>query len=188
MIVGRLGLRAAPRALGACTPAAARAAGTSAAQNTNTLPWSTYLQMRRQRRLAGLISTVPTMAIAAIASGSYFMTLEIDPSKTIAGIDPLFVHIGATLACTAVGWLVGPSLGVGVWTLLHRSRAAQFAQRDREFYTRIKRLRADPTRQVVHNPVPDYYGESIGSIHQYRQWLRDQAIYRRKAQHGIEDP
>lgn len=136
--------------------------------------------MRRQRRLAGLISTVPTMAIAAIASGSYFMTLEIDPSKTIAGIDPLFVHIGATLACTAVGWLVGPSLGVGVWTLLHRSRAAQFAQRDREFYARIKRLRADPTRQVVHNPVPDYYGESIGSIHQYRQWLRDQVRGRTK--------
>jgi hypothetical protein len=29
--------------------------------------------------------------------------------------------------------------------------------------------------------VPDYYGEKIGSMKGYRQWLRDQATYRRKA-------
>lgn len=129
-----------------------------------------------------MISTVPAMLIAGIASGSYFMTQEIDPSKTIAGIDPLFLHIGATLACIGAGWLVGPTMGVWVWTFLHRGKAAQFARRDAEFYARIKRLRADPTRQVVHNPVPDYYGENIGSIQQYRQWIRDQV---RKCLMGI---
>lgn len=71
--------------------------------------------------------------------------------------------------------------------MFHRRKAAQIAQRDREFFQHIKRMRADPSRQVVHNPVPDYYGEKIGSIQQYRQWLRDQATYRRKATHGLKD-
>lgn len=84
------------------------------------------------------------------------------------------MHIGATLACTGLGWLIGPSVGTAVWSLMHRSKAAQIAQRDHEFYQHIRRMRVDPTRQVVHNPVPDYYGEKIGSIKQYRQWLRDQ--------------
>mgnify|MGYP001759568689 FL=1 len=30
-------------------------------------------------------------------------------------------------------------------------------RRDKEFYAHIRKMRADPTRQVVHNPVPDYY-------------------------------
>jgi hypothetical protein len=34
---------------------------------------------------------------------------------------------------------------------------------DREFFTRIKERRADPSRQSVNNPAPDYYGEKVGS-------------------------
>jgi len=53
--------------------------------------------------------------------------------------------------------------------------------KDREFHQRIKRRRVDPSSQSATNPVPDFYGEKIGTLHQYRQWLRDQARYRRKA-------
>ncbi|CCU99199.1 unnamed protein product [Malassezia sympodialis ATCC 42132] len=145
------------------------------------------LRLRRQRRIAGLVATVPTMLFSAIASGSYFMTIEIDPSQTLGGIDPFFLYLGATTACTGLGWLVGPSIGFSIWSLFHRSKAAQMTRRDKEFYAHIRKMRADPTRQVVHNPVPDYYGEKIGSLHQYRQWLRDQHIFRRKASHGLKD-
>lgn len=44
------------------------------------------LRLRRQRRIAGLVATVPTMLCSAIASGSYFMTIEIDPSQTLGGV------------------------------------------------------------------------------------------------------
>jgi len=44
------------------------------------------LRLRHQRRIVGLVTTVPTMIISAIASGSYFMTLEIDPSQTLGGV------------------------------------------------------------------------------------------------------
>jgi len=53
--------------------------------------------------------------------------------------------------------------------------------RDREFHQHIVRNRVDPAAQTATNPVPDFYGEKIGSLHQYRQWLRDQSRYRRKA-------
>lgn len=44
------------------------------------------LRLRHQRRMMGLVTTIPTMLISAIASGSYFMTIEIDPSQTLGGV------------------------------------------------------------------------------------------------------
>lgn len=151
------------------------------------LPWDAYLRLRKQRRIAGVATTWPTMILAAVGSGSYFMTLDIDPSQTIAGIDPMFVYLGATLTCTGLGWLIGPSFGSTAWSLLHRRQASRMAQRDKQFFDHIRKMRADPTRQVVHNPLPDYYGEKIGSLREYRHWLRKQQIFRRKASHGVEE-
>ncbi|SPO26533.1 related to PAM17 - constituent of the TIM23 complex [Ustilago trichophora] len=154
--------------------------------NVDHLSWDKYLQLRRSRRLAGMVTTIPTTLLAGAAAGSYFLTLEIDPSNTIAGLDPIYINAGLTLACTGLGWLTGPTVGNSIWGLLHRKNAKQIAQKDHDFYEHIKRNRVDPTRQSVQNPVPDYYGEKIGSIKQYRQWLRDQAAFRRKAAHGLE--
>ncbi|KAG8901698.1 TIM23 complex component, partial [Tulasnella sp. 403] len=63
----------------------------------------------------------------------------------------------------------------------HRKALASIEARDREFYHRIVKNRVDPSRQSPMNPVPDYYGEKVGSLRQYRQWLRDQGKFRRKA-------
>ncbi|PKI84058.1 Pam17p [Malassezia vespertilionis] len=130
---------------------------TTNASEEPPLPWDTYLRLRKQRRMVGIVATIPTMLLTAI--------------------DPLFVNIGATLACVGAGWLIGPSIGNVAWSLFHRHKAAQIAQRDRQFYQHIRKMRADPSRQVMHNPVPDYYGEKIGSLHAYRQWLRDQVRF-----------
>ncbi len=53
-------------------------------------------------------------------------------------------------------------------------------QKEREFYQRIKRYRSDPAGQSMNNPVPDYYGEKITSVKDYRRWLKDQRAFRRK--------
>lgn len=48
-------------------------------------------------------------------------------------------------------------------------------------------IRLSPrSRQNMQNPVPDYYGEKIQSISDYRRWLRDCSVYRRKAAHGLK--
>lgn len=57
--------------------------------------------MRKQRRIAGMITTVPSTILAGVTSGSYFLTQEIDPtSSPIAGIDPVYVYALLTLGCT----------------------------------------------------------------------------------------
>lgn len=53
-------------------------------------------------------------------------------------------------------------------------------QKEKEFLAHIKKNRVDPSFQSLSNPVPDYYGEKIGSVTQYRQWLKDQRAYNRK--------
>ncbi|KAN0059883.1 TIM23 complex component [Thecaphora frezii] len=174
-----------PSSSSSAAPSASRS--TSSAPASRPLTWDAYLRLRRSRRLAGLVTTIPTTLLAGSAAGSYFLTLEFDPTNAVAGIDPMFIYAGLTLACTGLGWLTGPTVGASVWSLLHRKQAKEIAQKDHDFYEHIKRRRVDPTRQTMQNPVPDYYGEKIGSIKQYRQWLRDQAAYRRKAAHGLEE-
>lgn len=58
-------------------------------------------------------------------------------------------------------------------------------QREREFLQHIKKNRVDPSFQSFSNPVPDYYGEKIGSIQQYKQWLKDQRAYNRKSKNFL---
>lgn len=54
------------------------------------------------------------------------------------------------------------------------------SQKEREFYARIKKFRVDPSVSSMQNPVPDYYGEKIGSVTGYRRWLKDQRAFRLK--------
>jgi len=97
------------------------------------------------------------------------------------GIEPIWIYALASLSCAGAGYLIGPFIGSSLWRLTHRKKVSQIDARERELYQHIVRNRADPSRQSATNPVPDYYGENIGSIKQYRQWLRDQAKYRKKA-------
>lgn len=58
--------------------------------------------------------------------------------------------------------------------------SAKREQKEKEFFDRIRRFRVDPSANSIANPVPDYYGEKIGSVQGYRQWLKDQRAYNRK--------
>jgi len=110
----------------------------------------------------------------------YLANKEIDVTQTILGMDPLVVFGLATIGSGAAGWLVGPSVGGAVFRVVNRRYTAQLAEREREFLTHIKKNRVDPSFQSFSNPVPDYYGEKIGSVRQYRQWLKDQRAYNKK--------
>ncbi|CAE6512367.1 unnamed protein product [Rhizoctonia solani] len=66
--------------------------------------------------------------------------------------------------------------------MTHRQILPRIEARDAQFYQHIVKNRVDPSRQTATNPVPDFYGEKIGSLRDYRQWLRDQARYQKKAQ------
>lgn len=98
-------------------------------------------------------------------------------------------------------------MGALAWKTKYRSIMPQIESREREFYSHILKNRVDPAAGgSANNPVPDFYGkfcflscgehieadiiaftgEKIGSISQYRQWLRDQNTFRRKARWAEE--
>ncbi|CCG80826.1 Presequence translocated-associated motor subunit pam17, mitochondrial [Taphrina deformans PYCC 5710] len=151
---------------------------------TEKLPWNDFLHLRRQRHHAELIASVPSALLGLFGGLSYFATLEIDPSQLVLGVDPLILYGGATVACGGLGWLVGPVFGSTAWKIVHRKKAQLIEAREKEFYEHVKKNRVDPSRQSFNNPVPDHYAEKIGSVADYRRWLKDCRAYNKKANFG----
>ncbi|RPD56356.1 mitochondrial import protein Pam17 [Lentinus tigrinus ALCF2SS1-7] len=169
------------QARGKATKAANTTGSSQASQAEETLPWQEYLAIRKRKRRWETAVTIPTTIGGFLAGISYFGNTEMDPNKPIFNIDPMFVYGAATLGCAGLGYLVGPIIGSSIWRTTHRRAMRLIEKRDKEFHQHIVKNRVDPTRQSATNPVPDYYGEKIGSLHDYRQWLRDQAKFRKKA-------
>lgn len=157
------------------------AGGDGKSEVAGSLTWTDFFQMRKQQRRINVGSSVFTAFLGCNASWAYLSTMEIDPTQTILGFDPLVVISGALAASGALGYLFGPLIGSQIFTLSHRKRLHEFDAKNKEFLRKISENRVDASSQSFSNPVPDYYGEKIGSIKEYRQWLRDCHAYRRKA-------
>ncbi|GAA6034236.1 hypothetical protein JCM8097_003800 [Rhodosporidiobolus ruineniae] len=148
------------------------------------IDWPTYLSLRKSQRLYGLVASIPTTLIGFSAGATYFATIESDPTDLIFGIEPVYAYGIATVGCVGLGWLAGPTVGSAVWRLTHGKVAKAMEAKDKDFFKHISRWRADPSRQSASNPSPDFYAEKVGSLQQYRTWLRDQNTFRRKATFG----
>ncbi|KAG6900669.1 hypothetical protein C0993_005902 [Termitomyces sp. T159_Od127] len=151
-----------------------------AVEGAKALTWPDYLAIRGSKRKWQLAVTIPCASLGFLGGAAYFGSLETDPTRPIMGIDPFFFYGACTVACVGLGALIGPSIGAAAWRARHRAQLAAVDAMDREFYRRIAKNRVDASLQSPTHPVPDYYGEKIGSLHQYRQWLRDQGKYKRK--------
>ncbi|KDR73663.1 hypothetical protein GALMADRAFT_251445 [Galerina marginata CBS 339.88] len=159
------------------------ASGRQSAQTstTSSLTWPEYLAIRRNKRTWQTVATIPCALLGLAGGATYFGNLDTDPLKPIMGIDPFFFYGFCTLGCVGVGALVGPTIGTSIWRYRNRRILSLIDNKDVEFFSRVAKNRVDASLQSPTHPVPDYYGEKIGSLHQYRQWLRDQAKYKRKA-------
>ncbi|EJT51330.1 integral to membrane protein [Trichosporon asahii var. asahii CBS 8904] len=155
------------------------------------MTWSDYLAMRKRRRQWSSITSIPTSLGGLIGGAMYFASKDVDPTQLIFGFDPYMVYGGATFACMAFGWLLGPTVGNALFGVTHpklsKGNPSPLEVMDREFFNRIKSRRVDPSRQSMNNPSPDFYGEKITSIPAYRQWLKDQKAYAAKVSHGVPD-
>lgn len=185
-------LKFATRSLSVCTAGQIRGYA-SKAQTTNVesvkaapkasqplLTWPEYLAIRRSRHRWQTVATVPAAFLGLSAGITYFGSLETDPTKPIFGFDPFMVYGALTVVCAGFGALLGPTVGGSIWRMTHRQKLDQIDAKDREFLEHISKNRVNASLQSANSPMPDYYGERVGSLHQYRQWLRDQNKYRRK--------
>ncbi|OAP55106.1 hypothetical protein AYL99_10806 [Fonsecaea erecta] len=169
-----------------------RNASTASASTTSTTPpsassptaldWNTFFRLRTVRRRYALTSSIITSfasTTGALVAFSEIPALADNITKVIP-TDPV-IGIGiATFGATFFGWLIGPAFGNTLWRLLHRSRLPEFNKKEREFFERIKKHRVNPTGASTNNPVPDFYGEKVGSVAGYRRWLKDQRAFNRK--------
>ncbi|CAG8632323.1 6062_t:CDS:2 [Paraglomus occultum] len=137
------------------------------------LTWDKYFTLRRKRKNMERGFLIPTSLLSIGGSVAYAATRPVDPTP-IFGQDPIVMGSIGILCCGVAGVLIGPIIGSSVWKLLHREDVKLMEERDREFYQHIKRNRADPSLFSLRNPAPDYYGEKIKSVQEYRTWLRKQ--------------
>jgi len=128
-----------------------------------------------------MAAMIPCALLGFVGGAAYFGNLDVDPMKPIMGIDPFFFYGVCTVGCVGAGAIIGPTIGTSLWRLQYRRLLPLIDAKDHLFFQRIAKNRVDATLQSPTNPVPDYYGEKIGSLHEYRTWLRDQAKYKRKA-------
>ncbi|KAF3386829.1 Presequence translocated-associated motor subunit pam17 [Penicillium rolfsii] len=168
-------------------PAGLRAQSTSAAPKDEVkLDWDSFFKLRASRRRYSLSSSIISSIVSTSVGVQVLSSQDLESLGTqVMGLDPFVVLGMATAACGAIGWLVGPAVGNGVWGLIYRRYKPSVAKKEKEFFDRIKRFRVDPSTNSIANPVPDYYGEKIGSVQGYRQWLKDQRAYNRKRRNFI---
>ncbi|KAJ5648733.1 Presequence translocated-associated motor subunit pam17 [Penicillium lividum] len=150
------------------------------------LDWNSFFKLRASRRRYSLASSIATSLVSTTAGVQILSSQDLESlGAQVMGLDPFVVMGMATAACGAVGWLLGPIVGNGLWGLVYRRFAPSVATKEKEFFDRIRRFRVDPSTNSIANPVPDYYGEKIGSVQGYRQWLKDQRAYNRKRRNFI---
>jgi len=131
-------------------------------------------------------SSVASCAGATV--GGIATLLRVDPNafaSAIPQIDPMFTMGGATFGFGIAGWMLGPFLGAAIWKARNRKDVRAMETKEKEFWSRIKKRRVDPTGSSIQNPVPDYYGEKIGSVQGYRRWLKDQRAFNKKKKASI---
>ncbi|CAG8437922.1 16803_t:CDS:2 [Acaulospora morrowiae] len=151
------------------------------------LTWNDYFALRRRRKVTERIVTYPLAFGGFSASLVYVATREFDPTP-IFGQEPFLIYSIGTVFCGITGLLIGPVVGSSLWRLFHREEVRLMEQRDREFYEHVKKNRADPALHSLRNPAPDYYGEKVKSVEDYRKWLRKQReIVRKGTFHLGED-
>ncbi|KAI7882204.1 mitochondrial import protein Pam17 [Lichtheimia hyalospora FSU 10163] len=159
---------------------------TPSSNNSESLvpTWNDYFQLRAKRRKYEIASYLPCTLVPVAGTGSYFMQLQIDPLSTIMGMDPIMAACLATVGAGFCGYLAGPVLGDALFKVMNQKYVRAMDTRDKDFYDHIKRNRSSARLNSIRNPVPDYYGEKINSVSDYRSWLRKQREHYRKGVFG----
>ncbi|KAI4231310.1 MAG: hypothetical protein LQ349_005698 [Xanthoria aureola] len=156
---------------------------TSSPPSPDPLTWNTYLTLRRLRRryslIASLLSTSTTTSLGFITIASNFDYLASLITGAF-GVDPILLMAAGMVGVGGTGWLLGPFVGEGVFRAVYRREWGLMSVKEKDFYARIRKYRVDPSLASYSNPLPDYYGEKIGSVTDFRTWMRDQRAYNRK--------
>ncbi|KAJ2161003.1 TIM23 complex component [Coemansia sp. RSA 552] len=144
------------------------------------LDWEDFFRLRKQRRLWERLGSLPCAMLGLGLGSAVFATLPVNPQQTFMGMDPLLLFAGSALSCGVLGFVLGPSVGRVFYRVAAPDMARALDGKEVEFFKHIKANRSDPAFSSASNPLPDFYGEKINSLHAYRKWLRKQREHERK--------
>ncbi|KAI8825268.1 mitochondrial import protein Pam17-domain-containing protein [Fimicolochytrium jonesii] len=163
---------------------------TTTASNTTAEPlsqitWTQYFAFRKSRKNWERAGAILGGTLGFVGGGYYFAAVaDFDPTQQILGIpDPTYVYVLGTIAIGAVMTIAGISVGSAAWRMSKsRQILRSLDSRDKEFFRRIQRHRPKEIAAVVPVPggqggMPDYYGEKIFSVKDYKEWLRRQKTF-----------
>eukprot|EP00118_Oscarella_pearsei_P003658 m.15231 g.15231 ORF g.15231 m.15231 type:complete len:216 (+) comp26251_c0_seq1:23-670(+) len=150
------------------------------------LTFEDYVVKRRKLRLVKRLSGIP-LAFAGLTASSMlhlywnphmFDATSIDQIQLIYGMDPLMIASLSGIAAGGVSYLIGGFIYEKSWHLFNKDLATKMNQRNADFLSRIQAHRSSDFSKFE----DDYYGESIRSLSDYRQWIRTQQRKKKDAE------
>ncbi|KAI9143374.1 mitochondrial import protein Pam17-domain-containing protein [Paraphysoderma sedebokerense] len=178
-------------------PPSSSSSETQQQSSDSGISWNEYFSLRasqRSRRKWFLVGGVPIGFVGGSAYPMFYYEFEI--VEPILGMDPAIAVGLGTVGCGFLGATVAPSLMEAIWRLFNRKTVAKMESKDKDFYQRVIKYRADPeftnlvpgsgTKSQRNAVANDYYGEKITSKSLYRQWLRRQNELKRQGEFQLQ--
>jgi len=140
-----------------------------------SLSFDEYQQLKRSIRTKQRIAAIP-FAFGGITAASMTMAylnpdmFDSTPESVqlVMGLDPL-VFTGITGCVSgALGYVLGVNVFKALWARFNRETANNLHERDTDFLQRLDKYRFEGDSKFE----DDFYGESIKSLSDYRQWVR----------------
>ena len=139
------------------------------------LSFTDYLKLkqslRTKQRIAGIPFAFTGMTLSSIAlTYAYPDMFDATPEdvQLILGLDPLvFSGISGVIAA-GIGYILGTAVFKLAWRKMNRTDWEDMDARDRDFLHRLDKYRFGADSKFE----DDYYGESIKTLSDYRQWVR----------------
>lgn len=146
-------------------------------QKEPSINFSEYQKLKRslrtRQRVAGVPFALSGIGISSVTSAYMFPDMfdaTPDNVQLIMGLDPLvFCGICGVGAC-GLGYIVGSNLYKILWAVFNRSTYRKLMEKDTDFLQRLEKHRFGSDSKFE----DDYYGESIRTLSDYRQWVRTQ--------------
>ncbi|XP_046852712.1 presequence translocated-associated motor subunit PAM17, mitochondrial-like [Xenia sp. Carnegie-2017] len=129
-------------------------------------------KMRNQKRISGIpfgvIGLTASSMVSVMMNPNMFDATDPEQIQPILGLDPLVFCTICGVASSAAGYMIGCTLYGVVWQWMNKDLAQKLLERETDFLQRLEKHRTDAFSKFE----DDFYGESIKTLSDYRQWVR----------------
>lgn len=102
---------------------ASSAPSASPSPGEDTLTWNRFFDLRKKRRYLNLVASLATAFTSVVVLAPVVAQQDLDSwAAQISGIDPIMVLGLSGVIIAGAGWLCGPSLGSGAFSMWARRR------------------------------------------------------------------